>query len=103
MKPCGISITLDHPRTLLLDRTALRLFRYAVGIREDELLAMEMNLERVQQLLCVGLHHESPRLTYQKVCLLVTHRNYTQFLSPIAQAIVQSCSPPPPGRRSHHE
>jgi len=94
MKELGIPIMLDRPRRLLLDRTALRLFRYAVGIREDELLAMEMNLERVQQLLCVGLHHERPRVTYQKVCLLVTHRNYQQFLTPIAQAFAHAFSSP---------
>jgi hypothetical protein len=37
----------------------------------------------------VGLVDEDPKLTFTKVCLLVTHRNSDQFKLPIVKALLR--------------
>lgn len=90
MKQLGVPIRLDRPRMLLLDRKALRLVRNQFGIREDEWLKIpRLTLEHIQQLMWGGLVGEDCKLTYTKICLLVTHRNCEQFKLPLVKALLR--------------
>lgn len=97
MKTIGVPITLDRPRTLLLDAAAFELIRQSTGIdvkgamcealERDGVHGFPMTLQITRGLILAGCLAEDPRLTLDKVSRYVTAQNHESFHLSITKAM----------------
>ena len=91
MRPLGIPVTLDRPRTLPLNEQALHICRhtFCVALEPAAFLQAELTLELTRDLIWSGCVIEGGRLTWEMVCRMVTLDNFTTFHDPIAKALLR--------------
>jgi hypothetical protein len=102
MKPLGIPIRLDRPRTLLLDEAAFHLIARTTGVNLAEIMrsAMEtfmktgvdtftLTVDVVRVLVWAGCRHEDRRLSFSTVAALITDDNHPQFHDDIVKALLR--------------
>ena len=94
MNTLGIPITLDRPRTLLIDEAAFHLIARMTGVDLAQAMRDDPNefvftLEITQGLILAGCAGEDARLTLEKVKRYVTQENYKAFHEPICKAIMR--------------
>ena len=94
MKTLGIPITLDRPRTLLIDEAAFALIQQRYGVNLAEVMRQDIDgftftLDITRACLFAGCVAEDSRLTPNHVSRVVTHENFECFHEPIVKAIMR--------------
>ncbi len=94
MKPLGVPIRLDRPRTLLIDEAAFHLIAEKTGVNLAEIIrdridTFTLTVDVTRALVWAGCRHEDGRLEFSKVSELITEANHEQFHEPISKAMAR--------------